>query len=96
MGRPFRPETGLNRSLLAALAVEPGTPPGTLARTLGHDSSVVRDALARLESHGLVRVHPDGPVRRCYLTADGQAVERRHHRGDTERSPIVHSSVPSL
>ena len=90
MGRPFRPDQGLNRDLLTALRDEPGLPPGTLARQLGSDSSVVRDSLARLESHGLVRVHPDGPVRRCYLTADGNAVLRRRHRPDAERSPIVH------
>jgi predicted transcriptional regulator len=71
MGRPFRPDQGLNRELLTALQADPGLPPGTLARTLGRDSSVVRDALARLESYGLIRCHPDGPVRRCYVTAAG-------------------------
>lgn len=77
MGRPFSPDSGLNRKLLTAIARDPGTPPGTLARTLGYDSAVVRDALTRLVGHGLARVHADGPVNRCYLTAEGQTAARR-------------------
>jgi DNA-binding MarR family transcriptional regulator len=91
MGRPFHPELGLNRQLLLYLRRNPGATPGTLARVLGYDGAVVRDAVARLIDAELVAEVPDGRLRRCYLTEAGGKVLRRRTRRSPNRRTAVHS-----
>ena len=89
LGRPFDPSTGLNRRLLRALVRTPGQTPGTLARVLGHDRTVVRDALARLEAYGLVTTEADGTRRQATATTEGRRIANRRDR----RSQAVHKAV---
>lgn len=94
MGRPFHPEQGLNRQLLLLLRRRPGLAPGTLARTLGRDGTVVREQLGRLAAAGLVRIDPGDRAASCSITPEGDAVLRRRNRarGGRRTTPnAVHS-----
>jgi hypothetical protein len=99
MGRPYHPETGLNRTILLYVRRNPGTWPGTLSRVLGHDSSVVRGQLRRLVATEHLRAEDRDGHDWLYVTELGERALRRRRppaRGGnpwraTEGSRAVHS-----
>ncbi|WP_066266384.1 MarR family winged helix-turn-helix transcriptional regulator [Hydrogenophaga palleronii] len=67
--------TPVQYSSLQAICKSPGIDQGTLARTIGFDTSTIGSVIDRLESRGLVRreVSPtDKRVRQVTATAEGE------------------------